>query len=109
VTLLDWILTGVLIIGFLSGALFMVIYTRRWNWWKDEHGAHLGFFTLSLTLIMGLYILRPFIERELFAYIRAPFFVAVIACMVWRLILLFKSDSNRRRIRPVEGPCDENA
>jgi len=90
-SVLDWILTGFLVLGFLSGVVFMVIYTRRWHWWTDEHGMHLGLFTLSLTLIMGLYILRPFIEREVFAYVRAPFFVAVIACMVWRVVLLFKS------------------
>jgi len=89
-------LTGALIVGFLSGLLFMIIYTKRWDWWKDEHGAHLGFFTLSLTLIMGLYVLRPFINPVVFGYLRAPFFLAVIICMVWRLVLLLKSRGHHR-------------
>lgn len=89
--LLNWVLTGFLGVGFVAGTAFMIIYTKRWDWWTDEHGAHLGFFTLSLTLIMGLYLLRSWIPMTVFAYIRAPFFVAVIACMVWRLVLLLKS------------------
>jgi hypothetical protein len=84
-------------VGFLAGVVFMVIYTKRWKWWTDEHGAHLGFFTLSLTLIMGLYVVRPFINPTLFAYIRAPLFLAVVICMVWRVVLLLKSDRRKRR------------
>jgi hypothetical protein len=93
---LDWVLTGFLAVGFLAGVHFMITYTRRWAWWRDEHGAHLGMFTLSLTLIMGLYLLRPFVDPPTFAYIRAPFFIAVIVCMVWRDVLLHKADRDRR-------------
>lgn len=92
---LNWVLTGFLALGFLAGVHFMWTYTRRWAWWRDEHGAHLGMFTLSLTLIMGLYLIRPFVDPETFGYIRAPFFVLVVACMVWRDVLLLKADRDR--------------
>lgn len=94
--LLNDFLTGALFVAFLSGVVFMVIYTKRWDWWSDEHGAHLGFFTLSLTLIMGLYVLRPFINTTTFSILRAVFFLAVVICMVWRLVLLLKSKGPHR-------------
>lgn len=93
---LNWILTGFLGVGFLAGAVFLIAYTRRWAWWRDEHGAHLGMFTLSLTLIMGYYLLRPFIDPVIFAYGRAPLFVLVVVCMVWRLVLFLRADRVRR-------------
>jgi hypothetical protein len=88
---LNWFLTGFLAIGALSGTLFMVIYTKRTAWWKEEHRAHLGFFTLSLTLIMWVYLLRPFMDTTTFMVVRAPLFLAVVACLVWRLALLLRS------------------
>jgi hypothetical protein len=101
VSILDWVLTGFLFLGALSGWAFMYIYTRRWHWWKDEYGAHLGYFTLSLTLIMTLYVFRPFIDKTWFDILRAPLFVAVVACMVWRLILALVSE-RRTRLEDVE-------
>lgn len=86
-----------LVLAALSGWIFMVTYTLRWTWWRDEHGAHLGFFTLSLTLIMTLYVFRPLFDPATFAYARAPLWELVAACMVWRLVLFLKSDWNRRR------------
>lgn len=94
---LNWILTGFLGLGFLAGVVFLVVYTKRWTWWKDEHGAHVGLFTLSLTLIMGYYLLRPFIDPVVFAYGRAPLFVGVVLNMVWRVWLLLRSDRKKRR------------
>lgn len=92
---LNWVLTGFLAVGFLAGLAFMIIYTRRWTWWRDESGAHLGMFTLSLTLIMGYYLLRPFMDPVIFSYGRAPLFVLVVVCMVWRLVLLLRTDRRR--------------
>jgi hypothetical protein len=94
--LLNNFLTGALLVGFLAGVVFMIIYSVRWDWWLDEHGAHLGSFTAALTLIMGLYVFRPFIDPIIFAYIRAPLFLAIVVCMVWRLILLLKSKESHR-------------
>jgi apolipoprotein N-acyltransferase len=90
-TLLNWILTGVNILGALSGWAFMIIYTRRSKWWGTEHRAHLGWTTLALTAIMTLYVFRPFMNPVTFAYVRAPLFLAVVVCMVWRLTLLLRS------------------
>lgn len=88
---LNWILTAVNALGALSGWTFLIIYTKRAPWWLEEHRAHLGFFTLSLTLIMTLYVFRPFMNPITFAYFRAPLYAAVVACMVWRLTLLLRS------------------
>lgn len=96
---LNWVLTGFLALGALAGWAFMILYTRRWHWWRDEHGAHLGFFTLSLTLIMTLYVFRPLFDPTTFALIRAPLFLMVVGCMVWRLMLLLLSERLRRRVR----------
>lgn len=90
-SVLNWVLTGVNVLGALSGWLFMIIYTKRTPWWIEEHRAHLGFFTLSLTLIMTLYVFRPFMNPGTFAYFRAPLYAAVVVCMVWRLVLLLRS------------------
>lgn len=95
---LNWVLTGFLILGAASGWAFMVIYSRRWHWWRDEHGAHLGAFTLSLTLIMTVYVFRPFIDPVVFALVRAPLFVLITLGMVWRLVLLLRSDGLRRGV-----------
>lgn len=100
-SLLNWVLTVVLGAGALAGWVFVIGYTHRWTWWRDEHGAHLGFFTLSLTLIMTVYVFRPLFNPVTFAIIRAPLFVAVVACMVWRLVLFLKSDRRRRLRRDV--------
>lgn len=100
-SLLDWILTGFLALGALAGWVFMIVYSRRWDWWgwrHDEHAAHLWLFTLSLTLIMTLYIFRPFLDRTTFAVIRAPLFVAIVVCMVWRAVLVLRA-GRRRRLR----------
>ena len=90
-TLLNWILTGVNAIGAVSGWAFMIIYTKRSRWWGTEHRAHLGWTTLALTAIMTLYVFRAFMNPVTFAYVRAPLFLAVVVCMVWRLLLLLRS------------------
>jgi hypothetical protein len=88
---LNWVLTAVNAVGALSGILFMIIYTVRSRWWEEEHRAHLAVFTLSLTAIMTLYVFRPFMDPITFAYFRAPLYLAVVVCMVWRLWLLLRS------------------
>jgi hypothetical protein len=95
-SVLNWILTAVNALGAISGVLFMIIYTKRTPWWKEEHRAHLGWTTMSLTAIMTLYIFRPFMDPVTFAYFRAPLYVAVVVCMVWRLLLLLRSKVSDR-------------
>lgn len=100
---LNWVLQGFLLLGAASGWVFLVIYSRRSTWWHPprgdknrEHRAHLGFFTLALTLVMTLYVFRPLFDAVTFAYLRAPLFVAVVLCMVWRLGLLLRSKKSDR-------------
>lgn len=94
---LNLILTVFLDLAAAAGWLFMILYTKRWTWWRDEHGAHLGVFTLSLTMIMTLYVFRPLLDPVTFALIRAPLFMAVSLCMIWRLVLFLLADRKRRR------------
>lgn len=96
---LNWALTGFLALGALAGTLFMIIYTRRWHWWRDEHGLHLGVFTLSLTVIMWFYVFRPLFDPTTFALIRAPLFVLIVIGMVWRLVLLIRAGGRRSEVQ----------
>lgn len=112
---LNWFLTAVNALGALSGIAFLVIYSKRSVWWHPprgdknrEHRAHLGYFTLSLTLIMTLYVFRPFIDPVTFAYFRAPMYLAVVVCMVWRLTLLLRSKrTDRARTDHEDAAHDE--
>lgn len=100
-SILDAIQYWSLVLAASAGWVFLFGYTKRWTWWRDEHGAHLGFFTLSLTLIMTLYVFRPLFDPVTFAYVRAPLFELVSLCMVWRLVLFLKSDRRPRLPRDV--------
>lgn len=104
---LDAILAVATIIGALSGATFMIIYTKRSRWWGTEHRAHLGWTTLSLTMILLLYVFRAFMDPEVFAYVRAPLYLAVVACMVWRLWLLLRSKQPDRARNDAEDANSE--
>lgn len=104
---LNWVLTGVNALGALSGIVFMIIYTARTPWWLEEHRAHLGWTTMSLTAIMTLYVFRPFVDPITFAYFRAPLYAAVVACMVWRLLLLLRSKTADRARTDREDTAEE--
>ncbi len=103
---LNWVLTGVNALGAVSGWLFMIIYTKRSRWWGTEHRAHLGWTTLSLTMIMSLYVFRAFMDPATFAYVRAPLYLAVVMCMVWRLMLLLRSKQPDQVRTDVEDAAD---
>lgn len=106
-SVLNWVLTGVNALGALCGWAFLIIYTKRTSWWIEEHRAHLGFFTLSLTLIMTLYVFRPFMDPVTFALFRAPLYAAVVGCMVWRLALLLRSKAADRERTDREDAAGE--
>ncbi|MGW4127943.1 putative phage holin [Amycolatopsis japonica] len=93
----SWVGVGALLVAALSGTLFMILYTIRTRWWEEEHRAHLGFFTLALTLIFWVYVFRSFFEPGVFAWIRAVLFGLISVCMVWRLTLLIRSPRKTTR------------
>ena len=89
----NWITFGVLVIGAVSGTWATAVYGYRARWWKrgtDEYRRHLGVFTTSLTAVFLLYLVRPFIDPGVFQWIRTPAFALVVACVVWRLLIILR-------------------
>lgn len=103
----DWLGFVALILATIAGTAFMIVYSWVGPWWKpdptDRHGearAHLGYFTLALTLTFWLYDFRPLIDHDLFGWIRSSLFFVIALCMVWRFWLLIHGLRRRKRIRP---------
>lgn len=90
-TVHNWIDTGVLLLAAVCSTLFVVVYTYRTSWWREEHRAHLGFFTLNLALLFWTYVFRAAVDPGTFSWIRTVLFASVGANVVWRLTLLFRS------------------
>jgi hypothetical protein len=91
--LANWITFGVLLIGAVAGLWTSAVYGYRVRWWKrgtDEYRRHIGVFTASLTAVFWLYLARPFIDPDVFAWIRTPAFALVVACVVWRLVIMLR-------------------
>jgi len=89
----NWITFGVLVVGAVSGSWASIVYGYRARWWKrgtDEYRRHLGVFTTSLTAVFLLYLVRPFIVPGVFEWIRTPAFALVVACVVWRLLIILR-------------------
>lgn len=94
----NWLTFSVLVVGALAGTWASVVYGYRVRWWKkgtDEYRRHIGFFTLSLTAVFWLYLARPFIDPDVFSWIRTPAFALVVACVVWRLVILLRKPRYR--------------
>jgi hypothetical protein len=65
----SWVGFAALLLATVVSTWFMIVYSFRGPWWKPspddphgEHRAHLGYFTLNLTLIFYLYDFRPLID-----------------------------------------------
>lgn len=100
---------GFLLLAAISGTVFMVAYTKRTVWWRRrqndenwEHRAHLGYFTLTLTVMLWLYVFRAIIPPDVFVIVRRVFFDLVGLLMMWRARLLFRSKRIRRLAREDE-------
>ena len=93
---------GFLLLAAVAGTIFMIVYTARTRWWQEEHRAHLGVFTGTLTLMLWLYVFRAIIPVPTFVIVRRVFFDLVALLMVWRLVLLFRSKRADRARRDRE-------
>jgi hypothetical protein len=98
----SWVGFIVLLWATVIGTWFMIAYSLRGNWWRppdtdphSEHRAHLGYFTLNLTLTFWLYDFRPVIEPTVFGWLRAGLFAWIAVNMTWRLWLLLKPRNQR--------------
>lgn len=86
-----WSDIGFLLLAAISGTVFLIVYTFRTAWWHEEHRAHLGFFTLGLTMLLWLYVVRSLVPMGTFVVMRRLGFDAIALMMVWRVSLLFRS------------------
>jgi hypothetical protein len=93
----SWVGFGALILATVVGTWFMIAYSRRGNWWNPpdsdpngEHRAHLGYFTLNLTLTFWVYDFRPLLDPAVFGWVRAGLFTLIALNMAWRLRLLLR-------------------
>lgn len=87
----------VLVLATILGTVFMFIYSRIGPWWNPdpddphgEHRAHLGYFTLNLTLTFWVYDFRFLFNPAVFSWIRVVLFAAVMLNVGWRLWLLVR-------------------
>lgn len=99
---MNWLLINNLVslgVGTIAGVWFVVLYTWRTAWWREEHRAHLATFSIIVTLFYLLYSARTFADplgspgssSTVFNVIRALLFDVLTVLVVWRLVLLLRS------------------
>lgn len=100
----SWVGAAALVLATIAGTWFMIAYSLRGKWWRPsaddphgEHRAHLGYFTLNLTVIFWVYDFRLLFDPTVFAWVRAVLFALVAFNMAWRLALLIRRGNPRRR------------
>jgi hypothetical protein len=93
----SWVGFAALLLATVVSTWFMIVYSFRGPWWKPspddphgEHRAHLGYFTLNLTLIFYLYDFRPLIDPGVFGWLRSGLFSLIALNLTWRLWLLLR-------------------
>ena len=107
---LSWLVyNNVLALGFgtVAGIWFVTLYSVRTPWWREEHRAHLGIFSIIMTLFYVLYAVRTFSQPlnapgssiTTFNVIRGLLFDLLTAAVVWRLALLLRA---RPKLVPVD-------
>lgn len=88
----------ILFLGAIAGTWTSVLYGFRARWWKtgtDEYRRHIGIFTLSLTAVFWLYMIRPLVDPDVFTWVRTPAFGLVVACVIWRLWIMLRSPKHQ--------------
>ena len=94
---------GVLGIGWLASTVFIVWYGRTRPWFDSEIGRHLMAMSASVdaffTLYLALAIWPDFPGRTV---IRIVLLVALVATVVWRLII-FATQDRRDRAAPIDS------
>ena len=103
---MNWLLINNLIslgVGTIAGIWFVILYSWRTAWWREEHRTHLATFSIIVTMFYLLYSARTFANPlgspgsadTGFNVIRALLFDVLTAAMVWRLALLLRSRHRR--------------
>jgi hypothetical protein len=88
---MTWANNVLLVVGWLAGGVFIVWYTKRFGWWRDEFAAHLASFSLVVEAFYSLFIVRPWVPPVAFAWARLGLFTLLTAVVVWRLVVFVRS------------------
>ena len=99
---LNWLVYNNLLslgIGTIAIAWFVLLYSKRTPWWREEHRAHLAVMSIILLIFYLLYSARTFSQPlnapgssiTTFNVIRGLVFDALTITIVWRLALLLRA------------------
>lgn len=78
-------------VGWLAGLIFLVWYTKRFGWWRNEFSAHLACFSLVVELFYSLFLARPLFDMTVFLWVRLGLFTLLTAVVVWRLVVFIRT------------------
>lgn len=92
-----------LIIALIGCWGFVIMYTRTWEWWKNEIGRHLVSFSGSLGLLLLFYAIRIF-WRDMPArgIITIILFGVLTSVIMWRLLLFLRIRRELRQKQKLE-------
>jgi len=94
---------GVLGVGWVASVVFIAWYGSTRPWFHSEMGRHLMSMSVSVgaffTLYLALAIWPEFPGRTV---IRFVLLIALVATVVWRLVIFAKQDHRDRRASPVD-------
>lgn len=88
--LMLWVNNAMLIIGFIAGLAFVILYGARYLGARHWLGVHLVSFSAVVTAFYGLFIARPWLSPNTYMYVRFILFVLLTVVVVWRLAVLVK-------------------
>lgn len=103
-SLLHLIGNAAVLISVVASATFVALYWVSARWWKSEEGWHLMTFTGVIGVAFGWITYRQVISSTPPAALsietpRAVILSALAALLVWRLALLLRAQTRRRRRR----------
>lgn len=86
--LMLYINNALLIIGFIAGLTFVILYSAWYVRARHWLGVHLVAFSVVVTAFYGLFIARPWMSPNAYMYVRFILFVLLTIVVVWRLAVL---------------------
>jgi uncharacterized membrane protein YbhN (UPF0104 family) len=114
---LGWLNLAELIIGTAAGGAFMVLYTVRYRWWRDEFGKHLMSFSAIAWLFYAFYLVVTLARPETApgnstsptALVRFVLFSVLTVVIVWRLVIFLDFRRYVRAAAKQPAPKDGGA
>jgi len=95
VRLLAYTLLG---LGVLGGWWFVIRYTRRYAWWRNEFGSHIVAFSAAVAMFYTYYMaLTIWPELPGRSALRLILFTALTGIIVWRVVIFERVAGMERR------------